>query len=596
MSEEKKVMVIPKERRIQHTASATVLPQSNTRNAADMINWYLWESFGGTVLCVVSNIKDPYIMLYVNDILYDVAQPQQAVNGKLVYEAIFTGLSNGDTYYCTINNDIKTTVYTYGGEKGSPPILSESASTISATMATPYNKTYSMALGIVTFNSDNGSLNNYSREARTRLFEACLQATEQHSVLGKVGNEASFAKDRYLYNPDTEIVTELQPTEFTNEAFISKFYYKNLKVGIINGIDEKGEKVAYYDDFSKYVDAWINDINQLLGKTQFTRDDTITTKDTRCIIITLGDHETLWGYNPDQPDFSGQMYYGTWEISQFYVDDYSIAQCQVKLCNELRGAMNTRDAFKDIVYEELTECLGCGNDTYRVYDSLFSQIWYIGKSNELLSNGNPTYDGEVVKMLYNELEIGELAREVALKLTPSSACVLQLPIAKGDYTVKPYAMNRKVTWHQDTNRPNDSTIYWWWDDKNNGYSDIGEESILGKWYWTTDIRPTAIVPMDDSGFHPVTAKEWNDFTHWINKARLYKGCSNYDFGNNVVKGQEFTPDIYNRAVEAIQDIQKKSDGTLTWGGFLSPISTDTELTASLFILLASELNAVLGYE
>ena len=291
-----------------------------------------------------------------------------------------------------------------------------------------------------------------------------------------VSNETSILLDRY--DNDTGKFNEV--SVFSREAQIYKFNVSPespAKVGIASS-----SSVDYYSYFSSYVNSWIEDVNELLGDAYFVRDDSVSGTD-KGIRITIGSHEELYGFNPDNITTKEiQCYYGSWERTRWYPSTGGTQHCEVKLCNELRFAMEAASDFRNITYEELTECLGCGNDTYRVYDSIFSEIWYIGKSNNLISGGSPTYDGEVVKMLYNELETGETTSELVHKLTPSNACVVQLPYIKWgnirnkSYSVSTYAMNRKVTWHTN---PNESTgtIYWWWDDSDNCFSDI-KSSVL----------------------------------------------------------------------------------------------------------------------
>lgn len=168
----------------------------------------------------------------------------------------------------------------------------------------------------------------------------------------------------------------------------------------------------------------------------------------------------------------------------------------------------------------------------------------------------------------------------------------------------------------------DVTLYWLWLKRNNstytaGYGNVQLDAYsepLGDieippidnrptdWAWAqlyedsetgaqVVICSTAYIPVDEKGIHPIKASEWNKFTARINAFREYKGRSNYDF--TYVYGEsngfdaygnatEFTPDIYNEAVEAIKAI----------GGNVSYMSVGTELTASLFLDLARELNAI----
>ena len=486
--------IIPEEHRRQHSSGSVrkALP-ANSRSAGTAEGmFYCWPSFGGTVYyteCLTGGATEkPTISMYVNGKLHKTFSPNDyssAVSGKHVYTVLFTGLSYGDKYYVKTTfsyGEARINTRTYMGARGSAPALSESSVQITASAESPYTKDYSMSLGVVTFDSDYGSLNKYSREARTRLVESCLQLTEMDAILGKVSNETSVDLDQY--DPDTD--TWKQVSTFTRESQIYKFRvstYSPIKVGIASSTD-----VAYYDYFSNYVNAWIEDINELLGDVYFVRDNSIG-EDDEGIRITIGTHEELFGYNPDNVESEIEIFFGRWARTSWYPSDGSTYHCEVKLCNEIRGAMTAVSDFRNITYEELTECLGCGNDTFRVYDSMFSEIWYVGKSNNLISNGVPTYDGEVVQMLYNELKMGESMSQVVHKLTPSQACVIKLPhvkwgnIRNKSYTVKPYAMNRKVTWHTDPNEKT-GTIYWWWDDSDNSFSDLGSDLSITPAYST----------------------------------------------------------------------------------------------------------------
>lgn len=478
---------IPKEYRRVHSSGASCGTSSAKKNSALSSTFYCWPVFGGGVYYVsvpssAYKNQKPTIKMYVNGSLHQTITPTTtALSGKYLYEVLFTGLSYGDKYYITDtygSDTFSIDTRSYMGGRGFAPELSETSTQINASMSSPYNQSYSMPLGVISFNSDYGTLNDYSREARTRLVESCLQYTEQDAVLGKVSNLASVTLE--MYNSETNQWTK--PNAFTKEAQIYRFGYDNIstydpvKVGIASN-----SNVAYYSYFSNYVNAWIEDINKLLGAVYFVRDDSIGEADYG-IRITIGSHEDLFGYNPDDITSEVHIYYGTWEQTSVYMSTGGIHHCEVKLCNELRGAMEVVSDFRNITYEELTECLGCGNDTYRVYDSMFSEIWYIGKSNNLLSGDSPTCDGEVVQMLYKELNMGETMSELVHKLTPSQACVVKLPCVKWgnvrnkSYSLSAYAMNRKVTWHT---KPTESTgtIYWWWDDSDNSFSDM-ENSVL----------------------------------------------------------------------------------------------------------------------
>lgn len=493
-----KPTIIPKERRIQHSSGITTCPTSpGTKHSAGGYGFYCWQAFGGRVFyvtCPPAGVTaKPTITMYVNGEVHKSFSPSEispALPGKYFYEVIFTGLSYGDEFYVTTNygdGNRVTNTRTYIGERGSAPVLSESTQNINAELSSPYDRTYSMALGVISFDRDYGALNSYSREARTRLLESCLQYTEQDAVLGKVGNAVSTRLDQYDATTDAWI----RPSAFTREAQIYRFGYDKLstyspvRVGIASS-----SSADYYSYFSNYVNAWIADVNELLGGIYFVRDDSVT-EDATGIRITLGSHSDLWGYNPDEATEETYIHYGTWEITSWYTTTGGTAHCEVKLCNELRGAMAAESDFRNITYEELTECLGCGNDTFRVYDSMFSEIWYVGKSNNLLSGNTPTYDGEVVQMLYNELEMGDTLSQLVHKLTPSQACVIKLPSVKygnvrnQGYSLQTYAMNRKVTW-----RTENGILYWYWTDSDNSFSAIESSISITPGYTTPAKAPT----------------------------------------------------------------------------------------------------------
>ena len=520
---------IPAAYRKEHTSSISVIKNRTNSGSGEHGMAYCWQGFDGCVYFVVSPLQsqttNPTVQLYINETLVDEQIPPKTYVGDgYIYVILFNGLSNGDEFfmrYTFTDENYITNLYTYIGDKGEPPFVIDSDSKILADMSTPYNKTYSMAVGVLTFNSDYGELNSYSREARNLLYTSCLQYTEYNAVLGKVGNFMSYWVDQYDFNTDTWG----QPNAFTTEATIGKFmeWDEPLKVGIASS-----SGTPYYSEFSTYVNEWINDINILVGRTLFKRDDTITENESG-IRITIGTHEQLWGYNPDMTDDNTHIYFGSWECTRWYPDYRTIQHCEVKLCNELRGAIINSSAFKDITYEELTECLGCGNDTYHTYESMFSEIWYIGKKNRLLSDGHPTIDGEVVQMLYNELEYGEVASEVIHKLTPSTGATIQLPnekygVSGRGYSVKAYAMNRQVRWEDG---------YFNWDSSNNCFSNIGSPVII-----TPSTRPRDFVLPSDTEYAlrnngeitKFTKDTWNNLINKVLEFVEYKKYSSYEIG------------------------------------------------------------------
>lgn len=459
--------------------------------------YYLWSDFGGKVHFIAvpsGQYKEivPVMKIYINGEFRVTKSPSSTLfPGKYIYKVTFSGLSYGDEYYIAVQYggyEFNTGNRIYTGCMGSAPEAFEESTQINASPSSPYDKEYSMALGAITFSSDYGTLGEYSREARTRLVESCLQYTEFDAILGKVSNLTSVNLDEF----DKSTGTWTRPSAFTREAQIYRFDVSEdspAKVGIATGTS-----AAYYSYFSDYVDEWISDVNYLLGGAFFIRDDDIGSSE-KGIRIQIGSHDDMFGYSPETG--ASDVKYGTWERTHWNPDTGGTVHCEVRLCNELRFAMESPSDFRNAVYEELTESLGCGNDTYRVYDSIFSEVWYVGKENNLLIGNTPTYDGEVVKMLYKELKIGETMSSLAHRLTPSQACIVKLPCVKWgnirnkSYSIRTFSINRKVTWRTAAGDES-GEIFWWWDDDVNGYSDIAESITVNPPYSTPVSAPTLV--------------------------------------------------------------------------------------------------------
>ena len=99
-----------------------------------------------------------------------------------------------------------------------------------------------------------------------------------------------------------------------------------------------------------------------------------------------------------------------------------------------------------------------------------------------------------------------------------------------------------------------------------------------------ELSPAVYVPIVGKELRPVTAEDWNNLTARINLKRAeIEGLSQCSF-TTVKTGQTFEPDIYNQAVKAIRSMGSGA------GSYLNEIDETTVLSASLFTLLASELN------
>lgn len=99
-----------------------------------------------------------------------------------------------------------------------------------------------------------------------------------------------------------------------------------------------------------------------------------------------------------------------------------------------------------------------------------------------------------------------------------------------------------------------------------------------KFYWTYS--------KTSGGDFNLTATEWNDCMANINAVRAYKGLSSLRF-TTAVKGQPFTANMYNEAVEAIWGIDNGA-----WGAYIDTHSKGDVIYASYLNNLRDELNAI----
>lgn len=98
------------------------------------------------------------------------------------------------------------------------------------------------------------------------------------------------------------------------------------------------------------------------------------------------------------------------------------------------------------------------------------------------------------------------------------------------------------------------------------------------WTWKTAIKLGDTISYTSTGFHPVSADEWNDFTTRVNEFRAYKELGDYSF-TQVKSGDAFNQKIYKQAVEAISDM-----------AYVKPV--EYVLHPNIFTVLSDALNAI----
>ena len=112
------------------------------------------------------------------------------------------------------------------------------------------------------------------------------------------------------------------------------------------------------------------------------------------------------------------------------------------------------------------------------------------------------------------------------------------------------------------------------------------------WTWATAIKP-GVYTLEGKNIVAVTATEWNAFTKRINEFRDYaasrdipiSGNVEYEF-TEVSPGMEFTKEIYNEAVDALNS---NYNGISGYCGLINKITTGTALTPSLFTIFEDEM-------
>lgn len=498
------------------------------------------------------------------------------INSTMRYvTATFTGLNAGTTYNYSVSGAISgvgTVSRVYIGAN-TLPTWSYNSQTNKIDVNSPYTGTAGLDVLVVVPQTDHSPIaSKYSRDARTLFFEVATQYTEVEDCLGKISSYYSIIDEQ----------RDTKPAVFKNEGRTYKFWdprYYNINVKVIH---KSGSSSGNNGIISSYVNDWIAEMNTLLGGNYFKRDDSADSTADETITLFTGTHQQLWGYNPDDQTGEVMVYYGTWE-SWVYYDVGYIAYSEVNICNEIRGAISTTSAFKDIVYEELTEACGTGNDQFRIYDSMFSEIWYEGKTNRLLSGSSATLDGQVVQIMYLE-DVGRnvRARDLIDYLCPSSSGCISLTeendlsfLTPGrSYTMRMFSMNRPNSY--------DSNGWWYWHTNCRVSRLTANQTVTitsnrpSLFYWTYGKTQGAAFNL--------TAAEWNALTQNINEVRVYKGLSNYSF-NTAYVGGTFTAIIYNQARVAIQAISG-------YGSYIPTVSSGQTITAYMMNILVSELNAI----
>jgi hypothetical protein len=268
------------------------------------------------------------------------------------------------------------------------------------------------------------------------------------------------------------------------------------------------------------------------------------------LIIRIGIKDSMY--------LSNQNYNGNWQIWAWgNHPEWGLAVSIANIASDITVTTDG-ETVKHVIFEEILQSLGAGNDSWSEPDSLFFDP----------ADTNPesynTLDSSVLKQLmlcdsgWDAFDcINNLDTHCLLYSNASTSCQFDLSkLNSGTYIA--------TTWIVDE------------DDYHSLKTNEYEFTILANFSWT--------YPKISGQPFNLTANEWNSFTSKINDFRNYKGLSNYSF-TAAVSGNPFTAAMYNQARLAIQGISG-------YGGYIPTVSSGQQITAYMLNILVSELNAI----
>lgn len=243
------------------------------------------------------------------------------------------------------------------------------------TLSTPIGLAYNSSTGNFTFAStadvkviefERQTDNNpygVSWDARDLFYEVCLTQSE----FGKY----SQAQNRHL----------------------TRFAPGSYSIGVsYNDSTPTGKRSTFYNNILQ----WCSDFNSIISGSGVSF-YVLNNNSSSTINVIVGSHLELWNYIPrEHYDY---RYFGTWENTD---NNGTITSGTVKLCweDEWRSSYSN---FLPIVYEEMTEVMGCGNDNACTRaDTMFTDFFYPAKPYSFNS-----LDTTVIQLLYTrELPVG----------------------------------------------------------------------------------------------------------------------------------------------------------------------------------------------
>ena len=226
------------------------------------------------------------------------------------------------------------------------------------------NSSLKLTMGKIEFDEDAQNqcpLGNYSEEARNIFYETCFQCTELHPIAGKFGNIPAFQ----LEHLPGDVYSD-ENYSFTREGRLTRFP-DGKKIYVLLSTDLK------YSWIEPNVVDWMNEINALLGQEAIHVIDLNTRyKKTGFSGFYAAKKEfpnecyielSIYDYDAEHDGSTyGKMYRTEW-------DPITGATLEAKVIINVGDKINY---YKSVLYEELTQALGCVNDVYCAPTSLFS--------------------------------------------------------------------------------------------------------------------------------------------------------------------------------------------------------------------------------
>ena len=303
---------------------------------------------------------------------YSQSQNGNAMDSYL-HKLLFTGLTTGKTYTIRISfykgatEDYMTITRTYYGNNATPSDNPYYAPSELETIVPSYNSSYPKYRIDIQCPENETNIDGrcpYDVTTRNLFWQVCAANYETHPI-----SSAMKFQETCRWSPGT--------------VYVSVTY----------------KSTTNKSEISARINEWISWMNGLVKSAgvKFQLGST-SAENGKQISVIVGTHEQLFNYNPDSSSGEFEVYGGTWE-TRWWGD--GIMESQVKICCESRYPFKQcSPAFDGIVFEELTEASGPRYDQFSLFNTLFTEVVYPGKTVGGPPGESRTRDENVIKILY----------------------------------------------------------------------------------------------------------------------------------------------------------------------------------------------------